>query len=314
MLRSVNSRSMGGNEVYYSDDSLPPIRHPWSTQVEYDAASASWVAYVKPGFVNGLDPRLPDVESKAKKATGQDVVVSLCDEEPTGLYGWSDVERPSKFFQEMGVVSAREALKIDTNTGTVQMQISSTASGLPPRILKQCQIYIQQPRITYKVVASAPANLVTGDIADYNVTYDTTTLDLYGTRARLMTGSVPGKVAPSLADRLSGAYGDDGMDYLLVADVFAVSPIDADGPALQNVNSQWEIHVQHKLFWNVNHAMRNLPPVNLPRSMVDPFLAFFVGRYSFAPVATFGALQSEMQRITAAVFNSTAGEGRFWTA
>ena len=115
---------------------------------------------------------------------------------------------------------------------------------------------------------------------------------------------------PSFEDRLAGVYGDDGEDKQRLFTVYALSP-----PGLANVaqgpTAEWEVFVQHRCWWNVNHAVKNIPPKTLPPA--TPFFSPLAFGLANLPVNQFIGLQ---QDLLARVFNAFANddnEGRFWT-
>ena len=86
----------------------------------------------------------------------------------------------------------------------------------------------------------------------------------------------------------------------------------ADNPS-DVPDRNWTAYVEHKCFWNVTHRARNAVPINLPQLSGVAGLFALTSRYTLAPAATFAVMEAEMQRITAAVFNSTSNRGVFWT-
>src|SRR5262249_9811307 len=153
--------------------------------------------------------------------------------------------------------------------------------------------------------------LLTGQIVDYEIGFNDSSLKLYGERARLMQGpKFPNKKEVSLSNRLSGLYEDDGEDRLPISTVYFLSP---PNKLQVPVNADWVAYVQHRCFWNLMHAARNDPPKNTKQTTVGSGLAAYLGRYTVAPQATIGLMEAESQRILAAVLNNTSNEGKFWS-
>ena len=302
--------------------------HPWFTSPSWNPASGRWECTVEPGFVEGVDPRVPAVEAeesarleKKKKGSGKNVTIGLCDKPHIPFYNYKTITSAiPKFFQVLGVKEHKDKVSINAAAEKITWDITSDQdTGPKERWLQQAQVYISKARATYSMDATVQGNLVMGQIVDYTVKYDTTLLATTGSRARLLTaGEMPAVYVPSLADRMAGVYGDDGEDRHLVATVFFLSPADFKPPddpkaAMPPPDETWTPYVKHALFWNLCCEALNLPPVNVKQSPKDPFLAWFVGRYTFAPMATLGAMDAESQRLLTAAMNSSSNQGHFWT-
>ena len=303
--------------------------HPWFTSPTWNpnaGSSGRWECTVTPGFVDGVDPRVPAAEAEEaarletqKKGSGKGVTLGLCDRPKVPYYQYKTLTNPiPKFFQALGVKVKKEKVSVNTSSGKIVWDITNAQdTGPKERWLQQAQVYISKARATYSMDASVQGNLVMGQIVDYTVKYDTSLLEQAGTRARLLTaGEMPASYAPSLADRMAGVYGDDGEDRHLVATVYFLSPADFKLPvdgAMPAPDVNWTPFVKHDLFWNLCCVALNLPPVNVKRSPKDPFLAWYVGRYTVAPMATVGAMEAEMQRQLVAAMNESSNQGHFWT-
>lgn len=309
-------KSVGPHRVYYLEDP-GELGHPWF--VSPMPTDEGWSVKIAPGFVGGIDPRCPEAERRHKKDTGEEREIGLCDEPEIRLLAWADVPSPFPFFLNLGAKAApKENFSISGEFVRVDMTQDMVAGEKTPnRTLKQCEIYLTQARATYRLDVTSPGNILLGNVVDYALTFDSSALANFGARARISASAeFPKSVKPTFAERLAGAFQDDGMDHLPVATVFALSPEQDEqesGKKSGNPSSSWSLFVQHKLFWNVNYLPRNDPPRNLRQSTIDPFLAFFVGRYTFAPMATQAALEAESQRAFLALLNNTSNEGKFWT-
>ncbi len=154
------------------------------------------------------------------------------------------------------------------------------------------------------------------------MTWDLSALTALGLRARInVAKDLPKDPTPDLFDLMSGTVQDDGLDHLPMATLYFVSPRKGEGAGAEGGSeaepseptATWQLYVKHEVFWNMGYGARNLPPFNLPGFGVDPFLAAFVGRYTFAPMATVGATNALLSRGLMALFNSQSNRGRFWT-
>ena len=301
--------------------------HPWFTSPIWNPKGAGrWECTVEPGFVEGVDPRVPGAEAEEaarleeqKKGSGKNVIIGLCDRPQVPFYEYKGVTSAiPRFFQVLGVKEHKDKVTINVAAEKITWDITNAQdTGPKERWLQQVQVYISKARATYSMDATVQGNLVMGQIVDYTVKYDTALLEQAGSRARLLTaGKMPATYVPSLADRIAGVYGDDGEDRHLVSTVYFLSPADYKPPEEGKMlppDETWTPYVQHALFWNLCCVALNLPPVNVKQSPKDPFLAWYVGRYTVAPMATEGAMEAEMQRLLVAAMNESSNQGHFWT-
>lgn len=275
--------------------------HPWFV-------SGSWKAdgfyiRIRPGFVNGIAPKVDDEKT-------------LLDGPEIKIHGWravtSDVEPIPAFFRNLGVRKTKASGISISDIGGITIDATERDENLPPpRLLCAADIWVSVARATYELRADIPANLVTGQLVEYSVGFNTQTLEAVGAAPRLQQGPrfQPNRT-PSLQDRLAGVFQDDGEDRILISTLYMLSPENAQE---HRPTPQWQFFRSNNAFWNLAHAAKNSPPKTLKQSPTDPFLSAFIGRYTVVPQATMGALDAEIQRIMAAVLNTTANEGRFWT-
>ena len=305
--------------------------HPWFTSPAWNpdaGSSGRWECTVTPGFVDGVDPRVPAAEAEEaarleaqKKGSGKGVTLGLCDQPKVPFHQYKTLtDQIPKFFQVLGVKAKKEKVTINAAAEKITWDITSAQdTGPKERWLQQAQVYISKARATYKMETTIQGDFITGQIVDYTVGFDMYSLEKQGTRARIYTaGEMPPTYRANLVDRLAGVYGDDGEDRHVVATVFFLSPADFKPPddpkaTMPPPDEKWTPYVRHTLFWNLCCKAKNLPPVNVKQSPKDPFLAWYVGRYTVAPMATLGAMDAEYQRLLTAAMNSSTNEGHFWT-
>jgi hypothetical protein len=310
-LSGVNvnvTRGTAGQALSLDQRAMWP--HPWQTLPSYDAEEERWQVRVQPGFVNAIDPRVPILEEDGEE-------LGLCDAEEIPLL---QIERKTgkipEFFLRLGVADedalAAEILKIDAaGIGGVQINATALEQAKPGnRTLWSAEVYLAQARATYGIAVDTPANLVTGQIVEYTVTYNSASLNQFGSRPRLLTGNVPTKPVRTLLDIMQGNVGDDGQDYLRVATVYLLSPPEA-GPELQP-DGTFSAFVSHDQFWNLNYQAKNQMPANLQQSGLDPATAFFVGRYASVG-ATAGGVAAEVDRQLTLVRNQSDNQGAWWS-
>jgi hypothetical protein len=325
--------------------------HPWETIPYFH--QGTWRVRVTPGFVNGIDPRVPRAEDEArtrakegeanalkvkytfggKLVSGKEI--GLLDEDSTFEIKSTDLMDPRvrplgykgplkmivpEFFYALGVKEPTAGPQV-TAENFDSFKFNLEEEEAPDLGFVKCEIYIQQARATTKLSVDIPGNLVTGQLVDYSVGYDSTALSSLGSRPRLMVA--PFMPTPpeesTFEDRLAGAYGDDGVDNLLISTIYWVGPPVSDKKSSftdvdNKGNPTWTPFVKHETFYNVCYKTKNLVPQNVPTQTPNLFVSWFVGRYTYAPMATQGALEAEQDRILTALFNDTDGSGFFWTA
>ena len=300
--------------------------HPWKTFAEWDDEKKMWCARTHPGFVNGLDPRVPGVEvpdedfdravdpeeAKTREAT-------LIDGAAMPLHGFRDgfagmSKAAALYFATRGA----EPKKSNLSYVVAGEKIAIAETGMIPeakpwRAVAACDLYLAQARPSLRgTVDIVDATGIAGQIAQYGATYETSALELYGTRARLQQApTFPSKGAdPSALDILKGVPGDDGEDRLPVCTVFLLSPEQkAATESAGEPDGSWSPHIQHHLFWNVLYAAKYEPPKVAPapiRLTTGLFLADTLGNQILSPI---NDLASKV--ITA--MQSRNPEGTFYT-
>lgn len=308
----IRTTGNGRRAVYYLDEISRKWRHPWFVTGFYE--DGSWKIQIKPGFVNG---EAAMAGSDEVDEDGRNKVLPLTDYPKIPLR--KDIfEQPQKapeYFKRLGV---KDPPKPEVNAGGPVLSITLAAEeeeSPTDRMLLQCVMFLSQARATQKMVADIPGNLLTANLVEYTVTWDTSSLNALGRRARInVAKQIPTAPAPDFMDLLSGTIQDDSIDHLQMATLYFLSP-----PGLTDANpsegpgASWQLYVKHDVFWNMDYSNKNKPPINIPGFALDAATAFFVGRYTFAPAATLGATNALLSRALAAAFNGASNRGRFWT-
>lgn len=328
----VRERKLG-DRILYSLDSPQEWVHPWYTTVGYftkesgtlknsrDEAIAGFGAVVKPGFVNGIDPVVPGAPKivVGREQTSNDLLgggdtvdikaqPGLLDGPLIPLFGFGLVERKGGIpagLADLGAVPYTGGI---SEGGVIEQEVGN------PRYVAKTGIFLQCARPTAKMDVSTynyPA-----DAIEYNVSYDIDVFERLGVRARLGVGSPPPNQKPTIMDKLAGGYTDPGIDCWMIATIYLLSPenpeTDDKGP---KITEAWVPYVKHHAYWNLEYRFKMVPPVNSPSNIaraVLPLLAF-TGRYTLAGQGFLASMESEANRLLAAVFNSKNTEGRFWT-
>ncbi len=304
---------------------------------------------IKPGFVNGVDPLAygqgatggevyQGFERSMRGASALGRIGGARGEvyrmgggttrqaegtEPTKEAGWhallrgpvvrigawlSDAYHP--FFDDKDV---RKEAKVTWRDGMPSLDVtpgSGTGQDSGSRLLVGQDFWLSQARATYQMnVTAYDATGFSGSIVEYSPSFDTNRLRSQGARPRIHQGAWVEPVKPTFADRLAGLYGDDGEDKQRLFTVYALSP---PNPSSPEPGPDWEIWVQHRCWWNVNHAGRNIPPKTLPPA--TPFFSPLAFGLANLPVNQFIGLQQDLLERVFNAFQNDDNEGRFWTA
>jgi hypothetical protein len=313
---TVYARSSGNGRrvVYYLDEISRQWRHPWFVSGSYDAESEGWIIKINPGFVNGEAPLAP---SGQRDEDGSIERLPLTDYPQIPLPN-NIFERPAsapEFFKKLGVL---DPPKVELNQGPGG-QLSITVPTIEEeveekRTMLQCVVFMSQARASQKIDASIPGNFLLANIVEYTVIWDTAALNALGRRPRInLANELP--ASPKAGQNLLSDQ-DDNLDHLPVATLYFVSPPAKEGeepPEAKEPGATWSLYVKHDLFWNVDYAAKNRPPINIPGFAIGAGLAAFVGRYTLAPAATLGAMMAASALLLADAFNRASNKGRFWT-
>ena len=300
-----------GRVVFSLQNGIADPDHPWATRLRY---RNQWIATVYPGFINGIDPIYKPAQATDSLKAG------LCSFPDIPLNSWDDPIGGSwvipPFFKNMGCVPPLlEKISYDTDLSSLGSVTITQAETQPvdARDIARSQIWVSQARATFKMEVDVPGNILTGDLVNYTVTYNMQSLRSLGSRPFIQSGAqMPKPQTTSLEDRLAGAYGDSGVDTVLLASIYFVSLPRNHPNYSDTVNDRWIPFVVHHQFWNLAYAQKNIMPVSLPPFGLPPSLASFLGRYVF-PGAIIGAQTSLESQIFAAVSNSRDLTGTFYT-
>lgn len=158
-----------------------------------------------------------------------------------------------RFFESLGVRPASKGGRA----------VDAGAEGRDPsrtRELRAMDIVLIQPRLGTRL-DYVPGDPI-GDVATAQIStaYLSDYVNLHNGRTRLRATA---KYQPPGDPNIETTFGillnagDPQFDELLMATVWMVSPPDAGSDAIPDAT--WEPYVQHKVFWNLNHAPRNIP-------------------------------------------------------
>lgn len=330
--------------------------HPWQMDVIF--YDGKWHLSIEAGFINGVDPRFPRAEEAWLAAQNTDEGTSnpvynnggglvsgreigLLDADPAPILDtdWKDIlEQPPSYPRDVipeyfaKLYGIKPPPNLDTlgqsaladvanNTNSVINTLSDYTD--PSYQLYKCDVWIEQARTTYSVAVDVPGNLVTGDLVDYTVMIDSSTLKS-GLRPKVSLGPVIPTRTFVDGIQYNPAYIDSkgnnlGIDFLQIGTLYWLSPdttqnrVNDPNDTDQKGKPTWTPFVRHDLFYNLSYYKKNAIPFNLKPLGLDPFLAFFVGQYTFAAASTLGVMNSIEQQLINNISNQVDQSGMFWT-
>lgn len=290
-----------------SADPSAAWQHPWFTVPTWDGKQ--WTATVKPGFVNEWDPTISGLPKSKEDPTDAEML-SLPSIPLQGFRRIPSVgDRLPPFFKALGVLDFFEGASVDAS-GNVSLKKMPEPTQ-PPRGLVAMDFFVSVARATYQGhVTITDASGVTGQVADYSVSYNTDQLSRLGTRARLRQAErfIPVRT-PTLAERLLNQFQDDGEDRTLISTVYFLSPPDK----VNGVPDQtWTPFVQHHQFWNLCHRARNEPPAKPPSP-----IRLYTGLLGGWGDLIFNQLLTPLNELSQTASNAVAttdNAGKFWSA
>jgi hypothetical protein len=335
----VRERKLG-DRILYSSDALGRWMHPWYTTVGWftkgsgalknnrGEAIAGFAAVVNPGFVNGLDPVCPGSQKikVGEEKTSSDLLSGGDPQDVLAEPGLLDGPLIPLFSSAFKVMeraipagladlgglpySSGATVSGSFSSGTMALQLNS-GNTENPRYVAQTAIYLQCARPTHKMEVQLPSDPLLGEPVQFNIMYDFAMLDLIGVRARLMTGALPQK--PNMLNVRRGIEEDMGMDLCKIATVYFLSPENPElGERGPKITEAWVPYVKHHTFWNLEYRWKSIAPNNRAQIGSDLSLLPILGRFTVAPLATKAAMDSQINEVTAGLFNATVPEGRFW--
>lgn len=205
-----------------------------------------------------------------------------------------------------------------TNNGVTQDLTSGDKTANARQVVGQ-DFWLEVPRAAYRTEVDILANPLTGQLVDYNTVFDTSVFDQRRGQVRIYQGPFPAgrDLEGVMTERINAGLvdpADPGVDVIRLFTLYLAQPPVAARPADDDgkVNGSWAPFVQYHTTWNVNHAVKNSPPININASApIELTTAFFVGRFTLAAGAL-GAITAEFDRILNRVMNQS-NQGKTWT-
>jgi hypothetical protein len=214
-----------------------------------------------------------------------------------------------KYFDSLGV-------RPPAGAGSLNQLATQSAEFDPSRTreIRAVDIVLTQPRIGAKlefvpghpIADVATAQISTNYLRDY--------VKLHNGRARLRATT---KYQPLPDDPIEATFGtllngdDPQFDELHMATVWMLSPPGADSDA--EPDGTWEPFVQHFVFWNLNHAPRNIPPSSPNEDNIVFIVPLALGTAQGVINGIVSVLNGMLNE--ALTFLRDAGDvrGKFWT-
>jgi hypothetical protein len=355
-----------GRELLLKRKRAKEWAHPWYTDLVWseslkdrfgESLSPGWAAIVRPGFVNGIDPVCPQAEGvkpftteRSFYGSGQTDQAGLLDGPLIPLSGpgfWQPTSSipfaVKQFFNSVGLepeVSISGGVR-GNNISDISITINETRSRLgsgggESRQFMEAHLYLAVARPSYRQENILQGDGFGGFWTDTFVSFDVLSFSRFP-RPRLLAGQMPkssNTSVPGTFNPLQSSMGDEGLDYLKVATIYAVSPAsESDGfeslgsalgafsspgaarrGGMESIPRNWEMLVQYDLFWNVEHRSRNLVPINIRTGpVVGGGLAAFVGRWAPGVVASANMAANMGNSLISSALNTRTNEGVFWT-
>lgn len=272
--------------------------HPWFCMVRW--IDGRWTVQVRPGFVNGQDPAVP---GHGDLSDGPKIPLPEFRQIP------ADGDTVPKFFARLGVRTPQSGVSINS-ADLIEVDVTQRdESGPAPRLLVACEIWVSFARATYiGETTFVDGSGTSGQYADLSVRFDTTQLDRVGSRPRLLVGpQMPKVAAPTLFERLSGQFQDDGEDRIRISTIYFLSPPYATDPT---PNQLWQPYAANSAFWNLSHAARNQRPAK-PSPPIRMFTGLAGGWGDIIGNQILSGINAFTQQAENA-FGTTTNEGTFW--
>lgn len=283
------------------------VAHPWLTTVRKDG-KGNWLATIRPGFVNGIDPTVSVVDA----ALGKSVTKPLTELPEIVLSAFVDRSDPTSgvaipaFFRELGA-STDKTITYDSRTQSVSY--GDNPKGW--RRLKSCDLYLSIARVAVNgSIQINDATGTSGSVAQYVPVFDASHVNRYGSRPRVMqTGSLRAQQQLSASQRIldaltTGGSTDFPEDQLLIATVYLLSGPD-DSP-------DDTAYVQHALFYNLGYAAQTLVNIKSPPAPITIFTGLAGGIGDTIANQILSSI-NDASTALASGLSSVTQEGKFWT-
>ncbi len=230
--------------------------HPWKITTSWDTTTAAWQMVVRPGFVDGLPPKIngtfiTDADMPVLTAYWRNPLEGSIGVSDDGAFYTATSEGYPKFFETLGVRTAAQ----DSRSATYDPSASWRT-----RELRACDIILSTPRVgtivDLTISSSDSGSTITGGTATWG---DTSNI---GKEFKLYSSEKWTQQAePTALEWMLGTYVEPTVDEIKLATVYAVSPPDPEDGA--EPDSTWVLYTKYFAFWNFVYSTQR------PRNRVN---------------------------------------------
>jgi hypothetical protein len=245
--------------IVVSAEGAEEFRHPWQLACRWqeDGESGSWVATVRPGFVNGREVTIHATRDE------EELEVPLTDEQPpeltlanfrnpataagvtanlAGQFQQTAGEGYPAFFESLGVVPAAKG-------GTVGAEDPQPGRT---RQIRACDVVLITPRLATRQKITVTDPRAEGQTVDLSTEFVNTEFSNAPAHRLIARPKHTGPPEPTLLERLEGTAVEPQTDELKLSTVYLVSPPGAGEDA--QPDESWTAYPVYFVFWNLAHA------------------------------------------------------------
>ena len=297
-------------------------QHPWQTQAFWYAPGKTWMAVVRPGFLNGHAPEILTTAGMMQSTPSFLAPITAWD-------GAADIAQAAQLADENNPYSK---MGKDTNIWVplyrspfIPLAFGGVGSkdrpvpmwfqrrGMENRRLYAGDIVLHQPRLALTSQLDFPVDYVLG------TSIVTQTLSerapASNDRLKIVTTSQFDAVQNNNYDPGTGgpvrSYEEQPWDETLISTVYLLSPPGVTGKP----DGSWSPFYKHTLFWNLNWSQPRLqPPPNLsvPGALTASFSALAGGIGQLVIGSLMGSI-NDMNNQAANIASANSLAGTFWT-
>lgn len=313
-----------GCDIRYTQDGIALTghgagewRHPWWVTLRWEWKDVPthrperWMAYVRPGFVNGRDARI----LRPARLNKPEEWVPLTSENAAGLW--------MRWHNPLAVSASSVTLEGDVIEGRSEgypvfferLGVKVPAPGEPDptrtREIRSCDIFLatarlavaQDVRLMEPLLDSAVVRIESRFVSD-------AVLSMQGQHRLFATPRWDPPLEPTALQRLDGTAFEPTTDEIKIATVWVVSP--PEWPEDEEPNWAWTPYVQYSVFWNLMHAsIQQVPGVPQPPIELRTGLALGIADPLFA--AMIGLTVNDPLNRVEAYFKAGSYKGEYWS-
>ena len=310
---------------------VPPdvsIVHSWMVTPSYDYKRRRWTATVQAGSVNGkiatLETVLKTLPQKTLKYLRLTQIVKEMNDEksaqvPLDFEPYADLP-----WREIG--GDADPLTVSESGGGIRTdyekvpayfkKLNVPEAGAPPknpdqaRRLFACEVVLTQPRTAItNLVSSFPGGPLAGSVISVEQGFLTPKNSTAAPRVAFFPRFAYQPVVPSFADIFFQRFQDEPFDQILLATVYALSPVVSSPNFPSFVNDQFELMTRYYCHYNLAHATRYVPQAKTNNLTLNTGLAAGLGDVMFNYIL---ANHNDFAQATLDLYNQNSLRGTFW--